>query len=215
MLQASLSLLLWMFLTTPALLDVPVSLTGSAESMERQHRVAKESGYEFLRRPADVSRAVNGGDLVPVAASDALVLKYPRQSVARPEVRHFLESFAHEMNVSCGERLVVTSLTRPVTRQPRNAHRLSVHPAGMAIDLRVPRSRSCRKWLESSLLELERNEVLDVTREWSPAHYHVALFPNRYLAHIGLDGPRRAEVVAQRSDHLLPMTPPIITPTPR
>jgi hypothetical protein len=215
MIQASLSLLLWWFLATPAPRDVPVSLAGSAESMERQHRVAKESGYEFLRRPADVSRAVNGGDLVPVAASEALALKYPRESVARPEVRHFLESFAGEMNVSCGEQLVVTSLTRPVTRQPRNAHRLSVHPAGMAIDLRVPRSSRCRKWLESSLLELERGEVLDVTREWSPAHYHVALFPNRYLAHIGLDGPRRAEVVAQRSDRSLPMTPPITSLSPR
>jgi hypothetical protein len=195
MLQASLVLLFWWFAAPLAERAVPVSLAGSAESMERQHRVALESGYEFLRRPADVRRAVSGGDLILVQQSEALALKYPRESFTRPELKHFLLSFAEEMRSSCGQRLVVTSLTRPVTRQPRNAHRLSVHPAGMAMDLRVPSTAGCRKWLETALLGLEEQGVLDVTREHSPAHYHVALFPARYLAHVGLDGPRRVQVV--------------------
>src|SRR5690606_12122802 len=86
--------------------------------------------------------------------------------------------------------------TRPLTRQPRNAHRLSVHPAGMAMDLRVPRTSRCRRWLEKALLDLEERQLLDVTRERSPAHYHVALFPDRYLAYVGLDGSLRPGVVA-------------------
>lgn len=196
MLEASLSFLLWAF--AGAAEAVPVSLAGSPESMERQHRIAVESGYDFLRRPSDIVDAVGDGALVGLEETPSLDLKYPRQSVARPEVRHFLERFALEMNSSCGERLVVTSLTRPLSRQPRNAHRLSVHPAGMAVDLRVPRRSSCRKWLEARMLELEERGVLDVTRERSPAHYHVALFPDRYLAHVGLDPFRRAEVVANR-----------------
>lgn len=197
MLQASLTILLSGVLGAGGA-DVPVSLSGSGASMERQHRVAVESGYEFLRRPADVSRAVDAGELVAVEATPALALKHPREAAARPELRHFVEQFAVRMHQECGERLVVTSLTRPVTRQPRNAHRLSVHPAGMAMDLRVPRSASCRRWLESSLLELEERRVLDVTRERAPAHYHVALFPDSYLAHVGLDARLRPHVVATR-----------------
>ena len=197
MLQTSFILLLsWFF---GAADPVPVSLAGSAASMERQHRVAVEGGFEFLRRPADVSRAVDGGVLVEVESSEELALKYPREAVARPEVKHFLERFAVEMHEGCGERLVVTSLTRPLTRQPRNAHRLSVHPAGMAMDLRVPRKAVCRKWLEQALLGLETQGVLDVTRERAPAHYHVALFPEPYLAYVGLDRYRRADVMAARS----------------
>lgn len=198
MLQPSLILFFSWFLAAGAD-PVPVSLVGSAESMERQHQVAVEGRYEFLRRPADIGRAIDGGVLVRMESSEALALKYPREAVARPEVKHFLERFARDMREGCGERLVVTSLTRPLTRQPRNAHRLSVHPAGMAMDLRVPRRSACRKWLERALLELEEGGVLDVTRERSPAHYHVALFPEPYLAYVGLDAYRRADVVAAPS----------------
>jgi Family of unknown function (DUF5715) len=197
MLQASLTVLLSGFLGAGGL-DVPVSLSGSSESMERQHLVAIESGYEFLRRPSDVRRAVEARELVVLEPTAALALKYPREAAARPELKHFVERFALRLHEECGERLVVTSLTRPVTRQPRNAHRLSVHPAGMAMDLRVPRSASCRRWLEAALLELEERRVLDVTRERSPAHYHVALFPDRYLAHMGLNAHLRPHVVATR-----------------
>lgn len=194
MIQASLTILFcWLF---GAGLDVPVSLAGSAASMERQHQVAVQSGYEFLRRPADVRRAVDAGELIRLRSTEALALKHPDEAVARPEVRHFVEGFARTMRDECGERLVVTSLTRPLTRQPRNAHRLSVHPAGMAMDLRVPRTSRCRRWLEKALLDLEERQLLDVTRERSPAHYHVALFPDRYLAYVGLDGSLRPGVVA-------------------
>jgi hypothetical protein len=205
MIQATLiTLLSWLLGSAEPL---PVTLAGSAASMERQHLVALLGGYEFLRRPTDVERAVTAGVLVRLEQTPSLALKYPREAAARPEVKHFAERFAREMHAACGERLVLTSLTRPVTRQPRNAHRLSVHPAGMAMDLRVPRSRACRKWLEGALLALEAGGVLDVTKERSPAHYHVALFPERYLAHVGLSAPRRAEVVAAQPVPPAPATP--------
>lgn len=184
MLQASLSLLAGMMAITGTAPDVPVTLAGSPQSMERQHAVAVLSGFEFVRSPRDLSAALESGELVRVRGGEAFALKHPGQ-VTRPEVVHFLERFAAEFRAGCGDRLVVTSLTRPLSRQPRNAHPLSVHPAGMAMDLRVPRSARCRRWLEKSLLELERQGVLDVTRERRPAHYHVALFPEPYLAHLG------------------------------
>ena len=214
MVHATLTLI-FLLLSSPLGDAVPVSLSGSAASMERQHRVAEEKGYEFLRRPADVRRAVEAGELVPMAQTEALALKYPRDSFTRPELKHFLARFAAERNEGCGQRLVVTSLTRPLTRQPRNAHRLSVHPAGMAMDLRVPSTARCRRWLEASLLDLERDGILDVTRESSPAHYHVALFPDPYLAHVGLDGPRRVQVAVEETTPALQPTLPAGYAAPR
>jgi hypothetical protein len=78
--------------------------------------------------------------------------------------------------------MVVTSLTRPLASQPGNAHELSVHPAGMAVDLRVPADANSRRWLEQTLLALETARVLDVTREHHPSHFHVAVFPEAYRA---------------------------------
>jgi len=106
-------------------------------------------------------------------------------------VKLFLERLGAEYRAVTGERLVVTSLTRPLSRQPRNASRLSVHPTGMAVDLRVPKSKSNRRWLERRLLALEDNVVLDVTLERHPAHYHVAVFPReyeRYVATLTMSG---------------------------
>jgi hypothetical protein len=178
--------------------DVPVTLSGSPGSMERQNAVASEAGYHFLRTAAEVRRAVAAGTLVPVRSAGDLVVK-ERDESALPEVKHFLERYSSRFRDACGERLVVTSLTRPLTRQPSNAHPLSVHPVGMAMDLRIPRRASCRRWLERDLLRLESQGVLDVTREQRPAHLHVALFPAQYLASLGLDAtpaPPRVVVAA-------------------
>ncbi|HYW06042.1 MAG TPA: hypothetical protein VE913_03745, partial [Longimicrobium sp.] len=80
---------------------------------------------------------------------------------------------------------------------PGNAHTLSVHPAGMAVDFRVSRNAECRTWLEGTLLGLERAGVLDVTRERMPPHYHVAVFPDAYSAYVERqDAAARAPVVA-------------------
>jgi len=101
----------------------------------------------------------------------------------RPTTATFVRRLAAQYRAACGQPLVVTSLTRPLDEQPRNASPLSVHPTGMAVDLRVPADASCRGWLEDALLGLEAKGVLDVTREHHPPHLHVALFPDRYLAY--------------------------------
>jgi hypothetical protein len=53
----------------------------------------------------------------------------------------------------------------------------------MAVDLRVPADSAQRAFLERSLLDLERDGVLDVTRERSPAHYHIAVFADGFARH--------------------------------
>jgi LysM repeat protein len=57
----------------------------------------------------------------------------------------------------------------------------------MAVDLRVPSKASCRRWLESTLLSLERRRVLDATLERNPLHFHVAVFPTEYLAYVSAE----------------------------
>lgn len=155
-------------------------LRGSRRSMQRQHGVAVQSGYRFVKTPRDAEKLLAAGELVEVRGNadyDVSLVRYP---YALPEVRLFLERLGRQYREATGAPLVVTSLARPTTRQPANAHALSVHPAGMAIDLRVPRDAASRRWLEDALVGLERRGVLDVTRERRPPHYHVALFPKPY-----------------------------------
>jgi hypothetical protein len=165
--------------------DVPVTLRGSPESMVRQNRIAKQSDAQFLRTPADIHAAVDAGRLVPVEGSEHYQVNRISFPYARPETRLFLERFSEQYSAACGEPLVVTSLTRASSLQPPNAHRLSVHPTGLAVDLRISQSAECRGYLESTLLAMEAEGVLDVTRERTPPHYHVALFPEAYVAYIG------------------------------
>lgn len=96
------------------------------------------------------------------------------------ETRLFLDRLSQQYHAACGDRLTVTSLLRPVNNQPANAVALSVHPSGMAVDLRIPPKGKCRSWLENTLLSLEKERVLDVTRERHPAHYHVAVYAKQY-----------------------------------
>jgi LysM repeat protein len=173
------------------------SLRGSPASLTRQNVQAKQHDYTYLERPEDVRRFVELGLLVPVEPSSAFELARVSFPYARPEVKLFLERLGRQYEAACGEKLVVTSLVRPVTRQPRNAADRSVHPTGMAIDLRRSHRASCRRWLERVLLQLEARRVLEATRERRPPHYHVALFPKPYLQYVvALTGSDAASLLA-------------------
>jgi hypothetical protein len=163
---------------------VEPTLRGSPSSMVRQHEVAKASDYSFLRDAAEVKRLADAGYLQRVKPTDDFRLANVSHPYARPEVVTFIERLSAQYREACNERLVVTSLTRPVGNQPSNAHKLSVHPAGMAVDLRISRDADCRAWLEGTLLALESRSILDVTRERNPPHYHIAVFPGAYSAYL-------------------------------
>jgi len=160
------------------------SLRGSAASLDRQNQQAQHHDFTYLDRRQDVARFVGAGLLVPVEGSSHYQLTEVSFKVARPEVRLFIERLSSQYYSACGSPLVVTSLTRPKAYQPSNASVRSVHPTGMAVDLRVPTESACRRWLESTLLALEGRGVLDVTLERHPPHYHVALFPGPYVAYV-------------------------------
>lgn len=169
-------------------------LHGSRDSMEKQHSVAVELDYSFALTASQVEQVVASGALEPVTPNADFDMSGVSFPYAQPEVRQFIERLAAEYHAATGDKLVVTSLTRPVSEQPSNASPLSVHPAGMAVDLRIPSRRAARSWLSQRLLELEEEALLDVTLERKPAHLHVAVYPAAFANYAA----RQDSFVAQR-----------------
>jgi hypothetical protein len=160
------------------------SLHGSPGTIERQNAAAEAHDFTFLVTPAEVYKFVDAGYLVSVPGNEDYRVKRLGFPYARPEVELFVRRLGKQYRAACGEKLVVTSLTRPTTRQPRNASARSVHPTGMAVDLRRSARASCRQWLESVLLLLEGQAVIEAVRERYPPHYHVAVFPKPYHSYV-------------------------------
>lgn len=172
------------------------SLRGSPASLDRQNRAAQEHDFTFLKTGDRVRYFAEKGWLIRLRPGQDYELHGVSYPYTRPAVALFVQRLAGQYRSACGERLVVTSLTRPTSRQPRNASDRSVHPTGMALDLRYSRSRRCRQWLEGVLLSLEKTGVLEATRERFPPHYHVAVFPHQYEAYVDRLRTRAATRVA-------------------
>lgn len=164
------------------------SLIGSRSALVKAGHQARQHGYTYLRTGSQVREFVDRGLLVRLAGDSNYRVNSVSYPYARPEVKLFVERLSRQYRSACGEKLVVTSLTRPLSRQPANASHLSVHPTGMAMDLRRSSRASCRKWLESTLLTLEGRGVLEATKENHPPHYHVSLFPRKYTTYLASRG---------------------------
>ena len=161
-----------------------VSLRGSAASLDEQNDQAERHDFTYVREAAQLRRFVGAGLLVPVRANGDYRLKDVSFPYARPEVSLFIERLSGQYRRACGRQLVITSLTRPLADQPRNASPRSVHPTGMALDVRRPTDPTCRAWLESTLLYLEERSVIEATLERAPPHYHVAVFAQDYASYV-------------------------------
>lgn len=181
------SLALLVPVLTVALPSHAASLKGSKESIRIQTRKAQEHDYSYLATPGQVRDFVKQGFLVPVPGNANYELAGVSYPYARPELKLFLERLAAQYRRATGEKLVVTSLTRPTSKQPRNASRDSVHPTGMAADIRRSSNAKAQRWLEKTLLTLEAEGVIEATKERRPPHYHVALFADDYLAYLGAE----------------------------
>jgi len=164
------------------------SLLGSKASMIKQNEEAAEHQFTYLQTISEVQDFVQRGLLIRVPGDDDYWVADASFPYARPEVKTFLDRLSGQYRAACGEQLVVTSLTRPADHQPWNASPLSVHPTGMAIDLRRISRPACRAWLEKNLLALEGDGVVEATKEQHPPHYHVAVFPRPYLQYLASRG---------------------------
>jgi hypothetical protein len=160
------------------------SLRGSRASINRMYHQAHAENFTFLETVAGVRKFVANGVLVRLRPTSSLTIHRVSFPYARPQVRTFVERLGAQYRDACGERLVVTSAVRPATRQPYNSTERSVHPTGMAIDLRKSSKPSCVRWLRRTLLALEKSRVIEATEEHSPAHFHVAVFPTKYAQYV-------------------------------
>ncbi|HTK54931.1 MAG TPA: DUF5715 family protein [Gemmatimonadaceae bacterium] len=155
------------------------SLRGSHASVSLMYRRAVRGGLDFYETSSDVKRAVIRGELVSLNGNAHYRLADIGMPYVRPETKAFVLGLAADYHRACGAPLVITSATRPISRRLANSSELSVHPTGMAVDLRKPAGR-CRTWLRRRLLTAERRGVIEATEERHPPHFHVAVLPSRY-----------------------------------
>ncbi len=156
------------------------SLRGSMASVERMYDYAVRDDLTFYETGNDVRWAAARGELVQLHSDHGYEMHRVAFPFVRPATLTFVENLSNEFDRTCGQELVVTSGVRPETRQPSNSSQRSVHPTGMAVDLRRPTGR-CLTWLRRELLSLENAGVVEATEEHHPAHFHVAVFAKEYL----------------------------------
>jgi hypothetical protein len=151
------------------------TLRGSPASVDLMYSTAQRNDLRFLRTPNELYAAAHAGALEMLAVSNDLDLGAVKYPFVLPNTLRFADSLASAYHAGCGERIVVTSGARPLDEQPRNASPKSVHPTGMAVDFRKPRSPACLRWLRTNLVALERQHIVEATEERRPAHFHVAV----------------------------------------
>ncbi|MAD60502.1 MAG: hypothetical protein CMH49_03170 [Myxococcales bacterium] len=154
------------------------SLRGSSRSVDRQVIAARRSGLKRYKSRQQVLRAIRKGHLKRVRPKHYLQLSNVSYPYAHPKLHSLLNRLGRLYYKHCRSPLVITSLTRPINEQPRNGSKRSVHPAGIAADLRVP-PYACRKWLRNTLLSWETQGFIEATREKRPPHFHIVIIPHR------------------------------------
>ncbi|HEX6808670.1 MAG TPA: DUF5715 family protein [Gemmatimonadaceae bacterium] len=160
------------------------SLHGSQHSVRYAYAYAHHHDLDLYRTASDVRRAVRDGDLVRLKPNGHYTLHRVSYPYVTPTTRTFVERLAGQYYQACGAPLEITSAVRPTRRQPANSSPMSVHPAGIALDLHRP-TGTCLTWLRHTLLTLESEGVVDATEERHPPHFHVIVFGEpyrRYLA---------------------------------
>lgn len=138
-------------------------------------------------RPGDGRRH---GDLLRAPGGKPIASRVPheRQSNVSSGPRRALVVPLNGFKCSEGGRIETVAATecRLECRALRRELLRSVHPTGMAVDLRKSHVPACLHWLRSTLLSLEKAGVLEATEEFSPPHFHVAVFPTAYSRYVEL-----------------------------
>jgi hypothetical protein len=159
------------------------SLRGSPSSVNRMYRYAVRHDLHFYQTASAVRSAARKGQFVRLSSDDNYVLHDVSFPYVAAATKTFVERLAAEYRDACDAPLVVTSAIRPDSRQPENASARSVHPTGIAVDLRKPQG-ACLSWLRGVLRTLEERGVIEATEEHHPAHFHVAVFGAPYMSYV-------------------------------
>lgn len=181
----------WMLPAALALCAVPSaaqSLNGSRASIDRMYGHARSADLTFYRTGTGVRGAAREGDLVRMSGNDDYRLSGVSYPYALPATRTFVQRLGAQYRDVCGEKLVITSGVRPTSLRLSNSTDRSVHPTGMAIDIRKPRGGRCLSWLRETLMHLEAQGVIEATEERRPPHFHVAVYPAPYRRYVNGSG---------------------------
>jgi len=161
------------------------SLKSTRDSVAWEYLYAERHGLTFIPDTETVFLFIEGGVLVSLYDNPHLKID---DDVAFPYVlpttKRFVDWFESKYRSECGTELTVTSGTRPYKEQPPNASRISAHPTGMVVDLRVPRDKECLAWFEETLRTLKSQNVIDVIQEEKPPHYHMAVYPDWHVEYL-------------------------------
>ena len=156
--------------------QVPPELHGSKQSVEKMYEFARSRRMPFYLTPTNVTDAIAKGRLVALTGDATYELtRGVGFSYATREAKEFVLAFAPKYLEACGTPLTVTSAARPLSRQPHNANPHSVHPTGIAVDIRRPPPGPCLTWTRKALAELETQGIVEATEERHPVHLHVAV----------------------------------------
>lgn len=164
------------------------SLRGSRASVDLMYRQALNHDLHFYETTAGVRRAHQRGDFVKLAGNADYLLANVSHPYVLPSTEVFIERLAAQYRSACGEKLVVTSGIRPRSIRLVNSVDKTVHPTGMAVDLRKPAKRRCLSWLRETLSYLDGTGVVEATEEHRPPHFHVAVFPTQYTKYVRGNG---------------------------
>lgn len=175
------------------------SLRGSRASVDRMYRQALSHDLHFYETSAGVRRAAARGDFVKMSGNGDYRLGSVSHPYVLPTTRTFVQRLASQYRSACGEKLVVTSGIRPKSLRLANSTERSVHPTGMALDLRKPTKAKCLTWLRKTLLALDAGGVIEATEERRPPHFHIAVFPQPYTRYVrGTGGVIRVAAAVER-----------------
>jgi hypothetical protein len=186
------------------------SLLGSRGSIDRMYGQARTHELTFHRTANSVRTAGERGELVRLGGSRDYRLDGVSHPWVLPATRTFVERLGGQYRATCGEPLVVTSATRPRSHRLANSTDRSVHPTGMAVDIRRPSSARCLAWLRETLLHLERASVIEATEERRPPHFHVAVYPRPYRRYVEARGGRPAAPATARTAPRPEAPPPAV-----
>jgi hypothetical protein len=178
---------------------MPAPLRGSLESLERQNQRLADEGLERIENEDDLAARIANGLLVPVPASEALVVNpslTANHRYCRPWTARFLADLAREHDAVFHRPIEVSSAVRTVEYQkhlmnvngnaaPADGDVVSPHLTGATIDIaKGGLNREEMAWMRQRLLALQTAGKIDVEEEFQQACFHITVYKSYAPPHI-------------------------------
>jgi hypothetical protein len=172
---------------------MPAPLRGNRASLERQNERLEAEGLERIEDEDDLADRIAHHLLVPVPASDALIVNgnlLVNHRYCRPWTARFLSDLAAAHVAEFHRPLEVSSAVRTVQYQkrlmqvngnaaPAEGDVVSPHMTGAAVDIAKDNlSRAEMAWMRRQLLAMEAAGKIDVEEEFQQSCFHITVYKN-------------------------------------